>query len=173
MEGASDMEPFTTKIKPITTKTHTILLVLSLGSIVEAKKARALRLKRLRILRDEVFSAIDISHLNFSHWCRGTEECGTFMCLGGYAAVNSKFYNQGLHLTDTDTLNYKKPQYKSFTNFNALEQFFGVTWPEGRKLFSSEVFKEDEKKELHIRHNYLVALIAKYGGKEKKLYKTI
>lgn len=138
-----------------------------------ARNLRAKRIRRLTGLRDRVIPSIDIKRLNFERFV-----CGTFMCLGGWAATDKWFKAAGLYLDTTRNTVIFTYDNGKFTQhafgFIAMAKFFMITTEEAWILFagyvppsdlSTEQILTENRIELLRRVDMITDLIKKYGSK--------
>lgn len=129
----------------------------------EAKVLSAKRLRRLRRLHSVIIPKIDIEKLDFALW-----SCGTYACLGGYAAADKSFKRAGLSLVVSRLLHditYYTPSFDETIGMYALTEFFMITTEQSQQLFTSTMYCSTLKLELDRRKQYLADMIIGYGGK--------
>lgn len=112
--------------------------------------------QRLTHLLTVVIPAINISMLEFEQW---NSDCGTKYCLGGYAALDPTFNEEGLSFCkmngDEDSPNVIS--YNGIYGWPAIEAFFGLDVLQSDLIFGVDqdfgktVSETLEKRKLHIR----------------------
>lgn len=87
--------------------------------------ANTFQLIRLEILHRIVFPKVLMQRdeLSLDYYFH---ECGTPMCLGGYAAVEPLFKEMGMNTYSDFTGTLKTPSYRGLSGLLALDLFFGT-----------------------------------------------
>ena len=114
------------------------------------------RLKEMQLLMQAVHESVLASKSKFdlSEWAQGEvsentppNECGTVCCAVGFAMQHKPFNDQGFgvkYIFDYDIdANVSIPAYLEDTNWNAVENFFGLTPRESKYCFHDSRYQEN------------------------------
>lgn len=114
------------------------------------------RLKELKTLMKQVHESVLAGKAKFdlSEWAQGKvsentppNECGTVCCAVGFAMQHKPFNDQGFGVDHTYDYDSEKtvsiPKYLDDTNWNAVENFFGLTYKEAQYCFSDFYYPEN------------------------------
>lgn len=114
------------------------------------------RLKEMQVLMQKVHESVlaGKSRFDLSEWAQGKvsentppNECGTVCCAVGFAMQHKPFNDQGLGIRytfdhDMDA-NVSTPKYLAESNWNAVENFFGLTPHEAKYCFQDSWYQEN------------------------------
>ena len=114
------------------------------------------RLKEMQLLMQAVHESVLASKSKFdlSEWAQGEvsentppNECGTVCCAVGFAMQHKPFNDQGLGFEYTYDYDFEEtvsmPVYLEDTNWNAVENFFGLTPHESKYCFHDSCYQEN------------------------------
>ena len=114
------------------------------------------RLKEMQVLMQKVHESVQAGKAKFdlSEWAYGgisentpPDECGTVCCAVGFAMQHKPFNDQGFGVENTYAYemdaNISIPKYLEDKNWNAVENFFGLTELQAKYCFHDSWYQEN------------------------------
>lgn len=113
------------------------------------------RLKEMQILMQKVHESVlaGKSKFDLSEWAQGEvsentspNDCGAVCCAVGFAMQHKPFNDQGLNIETAFDYGFGTisiPKYLRDTNWNAVENFFGLTYLQAKYCFHDSHYPEN------------------------------